>query len=431
MLKRSLIGFAKPRFEYASLPDKFVPPEMVTPSRTVTLLLEEPFTQNADSLKKGAKVQTGQKLAFDDDSAHYVISSVTGTILGLTAFAGDYGRQFTAIEIEVATQEALDNTFEAAADAPTLDTLVRYLNNIAGNPAFERFADSAKPIDTIVISGCEQDLLVATTRHTIETRMAAIKNGIHILKNATGIEKILIAVPNDLIQGYGHIGAEVIAVGPDYPAGMAHAIASQSLGRVIPAGQTPEDVGLGFIAAEAVAALGQAFEDRRIPTTKTLTFISKDGHRKMVAAPMGTPCRDILKQYRAIINDRDRLIIGGPMTGSAVFSEDYPVSPDTDAIMLQDRYDVPPISDYPCINCGECIRTCPTRVPVNMLVRFLEAGQYAEAADLYDLYACIDCGLCSFVCVARIPIFQYIKLAKYELGLTMAETADTAEAANE
>jgi electron transport complex protein RnfC len=51
-----------------------------------------------------------------------------------------------------------------------------------------------------------------------------------------------------------------------------------------------------------------------------------------------------------------------------------------------------------------------------MLVRFLEAGKYQEAADEYDLYSCIECGLCSFVCVSRMPILQYIKLAKYELG---------------
>jgi len=71
------------------------------------------------------------------------------------------------------------------------------------------------------------------------------------------------------------------------------------------------------------------------------------------------------------------------------------------------------------------VRTCPTRVPVNMLVRVREAGQYEDAADLYDLYPCIDCGLCSLVCVARIPIFQYIRLAKYELSrLTAAEASD-------
>jgi electron transport complex protein RnfC len=57
-----------------------------------------------------------------------------------------------------------------------------------------------------------------------------------------------------------------------------------------------------------------------------------------------------------------------------------------------------------------------------MLVRFLEAGQYEDGAELYDLDACVECGFCSFVCVARIPIFQYIRLAKYELSrLTAVE----------
>jgi electron transport complex protein RnfC len=60
-----------------------------------------------------------------------------------------------------------------------------------------------------------------------------------------------------------------------------------------------------------------------------------------------------------------------------------------------------------------------------MLVRFLEAGQYEEAADHYDLFSCIECGLCSVVCVSKIPIFQYIKLAKYELGrMSVAEEVD-------
>jgi electron transport complex protein RnfC len=58
-----------------------------------------------------------------------------------------------------------------------------------------------------------------------------------------------------------------------------------------------------------------------------------------------------------------------------------------------------------------------------MLVRFLEAGQYQEAADSYDLYSCIDCGLCSYVCVSKIPIFQYIKLAKFELDRAKAAEA--------
>jgi electron transport complex protein RnfC len=432
MLKRSFIGFAKPSLKYAALPDKLAAPDPVAPSGIVTLLLEDsPGPNGSSRLKKGVKVKTGQKLSLDEGSTKYVVSSVTGTVAGLSKFAGDYGRQFTAIEIQTASEEEFDDTFAALVKAPTLATVAGFLNNLPGAPAFERFTDNTKPIDTIVISGCEEDLLVATSRHTIETRMASIKKGIAILKTVTALDNILIAVPTDLIQGYGHIGCEVVAVGTDYPSGMAPFIANKILGRVIPAGQKPEDIGIAFIRAEAVAALGQAFETGQIPVFKTITLITKDGVRKMMSARLGTPCKDLLKQAHIILNDRDRLILGGPMTGSAVFSEEYPVCPDTDAIMIQDRYDVPYISDYPCINCGECIRICPTRVPVNMLVRFLEVGQYAEAADLYDLYACIDCGLCSFVCVAKIPIFQYIKLAKFELGQMTAPTADTAEAANE
>ena len=64
---------------------------------------------------------------------------------------------------------------------------------------------------------------------------------------------------------------------------------------------------------------------------------------------------------------------------------------------------------------------------MSMLVRFLEAGQYEDAADLYDLYSCVDCGLCSFVCVSKIPIFQYIRLAKYELSRLQAIEAEEAE----
>jgi electron transport complex protein RnfC len=102
------------------------------------------------------------------------------------------------------------------------------------------------------------------------------------------------------------------------------------------------------------------------------------------------------------------------MTGTAIYSEDMPVSPDTDAIMVLDRSQIVIGSGSHCINCGECVRACPAKVPVNMLVRLLENGLYEEAAEQYDLLSCIECGLCSYVCIARIPVFHYIMLGKYE-----------------
>lgn len=104
------------------------------------------------------------------------------------------------------------------------------------------------------------------------------------------------------------------------------------------------------------------------------------------------------------------------MTGLALFSEEAPVLADTEAILVQDKAQIAPSSDSHCVNCGECVKVCPAKMPVNMLIRYLENGRFEEAAQGYDLLSCIECGLCTYVCIVRIPIFQYITLGKQEVA---------------
>jgi electron transport complex protein RnfC len=237
-----------------------------------------------------------------------------------------------------------------------------------------------------------------------------------VLQQAAGIEDVAILTLREAVQGYSHIGGRVLGVNPVYPSAHPSLVMHQIFGREVPAGQIPEDLGFCFMRAEAVAAVGAAFETGRIPVTKVLTLVARDGTARLVETPIGTKLGDIFERFGITVTAGDRIVLGGPMRGGAAYSLDQPVQPGTDAVMVLDAANASRVSDYPCVNCGDCVRVCPARMQINLLVRYLEAGKYEDGAESYDLDSCVECGLCAYVCVSKIPILQYISLAKHELA---------------
>jgi electron transport complex protein RnfC len=426
MFKKLFVGLTSLRIEYDKLAARLPAPERIPAPKSITLYHPKNKGHRLPSvLGIGDAVKTGQKLALYADQNSYVISPVTGTIAGLSPYLGDFGRNYIAITIVVGKDESLDDVFRQHAQNPTMELATGYLAHVPGNPPWSLFANPQNGIKTIVIRGLDPDPMVATNQYIVHSRLNDLKKGIRILKEISGVQDIILITAGESVQGYGHIGARVKGVKPTYPSALPHMVMKDVLGRVVPAGKTCEDLGVCFFNAEAVVSIGKAFDSGQLPTTKILTFVKKDGTSKIIEAPIGTPIGNILEAYGETIDEYDRIIFGGPMTGSAVYALEHPVEPDTDSIIVVDRNKAAFVSDYPCINCGECVRICPAKMQVNMLVRYLEVSQYQQAADNYDLYSCIECGLCSYVCVSKIPIFQYIKLAKYELNRAkIAEAVD-------
>jgi Na+-translocating ferredoxin:NAD+ oxidoreductase RnfC subunit len=121
----------------------------------------------------------------------------------------------------------------------------------------------------------------------------------------TGVDRIVITVPENLVQQASATGADVKPVRATYPSSLPHMIMKNVLGEVVSAGDSVEDAGAVFISAEAVAALGAAFGTGQLRVTKIVTVVGKDGKTTNVRTRIGTPLKDVLQACNASLNDRE------------------------------------------------------------------------------------------------------------------------------
>ena len=427
MIKRPFFTLTTPEFKYAHVEDSVKEPESIPVPDNLILLLNETFNSEKQALiKKGDPVKKGEKLCLYKKSSEYTTSPVSGLIHDIDIYLDGLGNKSTYIIIKKDK-----NKTEDAAECDLKDDIAyadKYLRTLPGAPPLKSLANDK--INTLVITCTENDLLETTNQYVALKFSDEIKKGAQILKKMTNVSRICIAVPENSKIKTMFDTMQVFETSLKYPSNLPSFVLKNHFHTILLSGQTPEDAGFSFISAEAVASLNKACKTKTICFKKHITIIGKQGRKQRVTATIGTSIGKIFKALNIEINNEDRVIIGGPMQGIATYTLNHPVQPDMNTIMIQDKNIIPPVSDHACINCGKCIQICPANIPVNILVRYLEADQYEEAADKYDLEYCIECGLCAYVCTAGIPIYQFIKLGKHELSILKASGIEL-ETANE
>jgi len=431
MVKKPFFALAPPKLEYPVLPGREMEAvaEIPLPKRALFLVKKPENKGNGLLIKAGDKVRTGQRLALTEDGGVVLFSTVTGTIREVSQRTGYLGQTLLSISVDVSGEDRWDGEFDRAGRTADVRNATRFLASLPGKVDFATMINYQPRIETVIISGIDQDLLVTTNHHIVKTRSADLKEGIDCIKRITGVNTVILLLPPELTPLVEDMDVAVKTMAPVYPDTLPEMVIKSTLGKEVPAGQACEALGAGFINAEAVAALASAFGQGLMPVDKVLTVIKKDGSAVHVKARIGTPVKDILEALQMETSHGDRLVLGGPMRGQALYSEDAPIGWDTDAVMVQGSEQIVKSSDNQCVNCGECVRACPARIPVNMLVRLLENGLYEETVSQYDLLSCIECGVCSYVCIARIPVFHYIMLGKYEFA--RIQSAEEANAESE
>ncbi|MBF0390136.1 MAG: 4Fe-4S dicluster domain-containing protein [Desulfamplus sp.] len=423
MIKRSFIGLTEPRLRCDLVEPGPKEPEAIPIPPRIILLLNEHLDSTKELLiKKGDTVKKGERIFLYKDSNQYVSAPASGTIKLIAPFTGDFGSLATYLVVETNSKQDIDNSFAERASTPDIEIANSYLRGIAGEPPLKLLAESlsgaksgAININKIVISGIDDDILCTTRQYVLTRFRDELPKAIELLGQLTGIKDISIAMPEALATLSAFNGMNIVKVSSDYVSSLSPMLMDKYLGISFIPGKTCEELGVCFISVEAALALLKAYTEKMPVYEKIITIIDKNGKKSRVCATIGTPIHRIFSQLGVETAEKDRIIIGGPLRGVATYTLYHPVTPDMDTVIVQDSSQIPMVSDYPCINCGKCVRICPANLPVNVLVRYLEATLYQDASDSCDLLSCVECGLCSYVCSASIPIFQYIRLGKYEL----------------
>ena len=383
-------------------------------------------------VREGQEVERGQVLAEADGFVsvpqHAPASGVVRRIGLMPSITGKmakgiYLEPYPGSSQEVAEGEPCD------LDTASADDIIAAVQSAGivglGGAAFPTHVKlkppEGKTVETLIVNGIECEPYLTTDHRVMLEQTADIYMGIRYLLKATGAERAIIGVEANKLDA-----AETLRVAaPDdipvttevvdvkYPQGAEKMLITALLGKEVPSGGLPADVGVATVNVATTAEIGRLLPHGRGIQERVVTITGPAiGRKGNYRIPIGTPLRFALEQV-AVSDDVSRVFLGGPMMGQALSSLDIPITKGTSGfVAFTEAQTGIKEQEYPCIRCAYCVDACPIFLNPSQMALLAKSGEYERMADDYNLMDCFECGACSYVCPSHIPLVQRFRISK-------------------
>ncbi len=384
----------------------------------------KPLVQKGDYVKVGQLI--GDTDAFVSAPIH---SSVSGTVKGLEEQRSAMGGTDTLVVIETdKKQEVYEGiAVPEANDLPEFIKAIRASGLVglggASFPTHIKF--NPKNIDevhTLIVNAAECEPFITSDHRLMLEDAEDLIAGCQLLMKFIGLDEGYIGIEENkpdaiehldkLIASKGITNLKTFKLQARYPKGAERVLLYEITGKTMNAGEIPAQHGVILSNVTTIAFVGQYFRTGMPLIQKRMTV---DGDAvatpKNVMAPIGTQICDVIEFCGGYKEEPKKILMGGPMMGRAIFSDEMPIVKNNNAILAFSKAQSLVKEETGCINCGRCHQACPFGLIPTALAKAYEARDAQALSDL-KVMQCMECGSCSYICPARRPLGFMNKLGK-------------------
>lgn len=274
-------------------------------------------------------------------------------------------------------------------------------------------------IDTLIINGVESDPYTRSDEWLMENYASDILKGCEILQWILKLNHIIIAISEEKLSAILNIKKElskypnfkITTIIKKYPSGSSKQLVQILTGKQIPHGRHATDLGILIYNVSTVYAIKKAIIEGHPLIERIITLTGDNAkYRGNMWVRIGTSIKDILLFTQGQISEDQRVIIGGPLTGTILSNMDIPILKSTSCLFITSIVQIKKQQnlEQPCIRCGICSNLCPMKLLPQQLYFYSKNSDHIKTKK-YNIQDCIECGICEIVCPSAIPLMSYYK----------------------
>lgn len=378
------------------------------------------------AVKPGDKVKVGQVIGeqagFISAPVH---SSVSGTVVSIEERVHPATRGGLSVVIRSDGKNELDPSVKPnkPLEELTPDEIVEIVKNAgivgmggAGFPTYVKLKPG-KPIDAVLLNGCECEPMLTADHKLLLNYADEVIYGLKAVMKAVDAPKGYIVIEDNKpdavelmkskVEGLENI--EVTVARTKYPQGAEKMLIKRVMGRMVPSGGLPADVGAVVCNVSTVKAISDAIQ-LGMPLIERVVTVTGERIKNPgnFIIKVGTCVKEIIDYCGGITAQDVTVKMGGPMMGMLLPDLNVSVIKGSNGIIAFDTDHSEAVS---CIKCGRCADVCPMELSPLYFAKFADEENWQGMKDK-NVMDCIECRSCEYICSSKIPLVTKIKAGK-------------------